>query len=74
MLTSCAIAESPSVRKDLLTTKALTDWEFITATQTALDSVCLAGSDGVITIVGKPTGYLATKIAYENYQLREAAR
>ena len=34
----------------------------------------LERSDGVITIVGKPTGYLATKIAYENYQLREAAR
>jgi Domain of Unknown Function (DUF1080) len=69
LLGSCAQAETPSSRKDLLTDKTLADWEFITATPTALDAVCVPGPDGVLAIAGKPIGYLATKATYENYQL-----
>lgn len=67
-LTSIALADTPDKSVNLLTDKTLVDWEFVTATPTALDVVCKPGADGVVAVVGKPTGYLATKISYENYR------
>lgn len=69
LLSSCSQAGTSGNLTDLLTAKSLTDWELITATPTAIDAVCTPGADGVLAIVGKPTGYLATKAVYENYQL-----
>ncbi|MES2922412.1 MAG: DUF1080 domain-containing protein [Verrucomicrobiota bacterium] len=69
LLGSCAKAETPSSQQDLLGAKALADWEFISATPTAIDTVCVPGADGELAIPGKPAGNLATRTTYENYQL-----
>jgi len=64
-----AKAETSGSPQDLLTDKTRADWEFISATPTALDAVCVPGTDGEFAIVGKSVGYLATKVPHENYQL-----
>ena len=68
-VTVLAQAETPSKTIDLLAEKSLSAWEFVTATPTEIGTVATFGADGTLAIVGKPVGYLATKTAYENYQL-----
>ncbi len=59
-------AEQPT---DAISGKNLADWDFTTATPTEPASVCIPGADGVLSITGKPVGYIATKASHENYQL-----
>ncbi|MEO5713244.1 MAG: DUF1080 domain-containing protein [Luteolibacter sp.] len=69
LLASIALT-SPLVRaEELLSKQTLSNWEFITATPADINTVCTAGDDGVLAIVGKPVGYLVTKADHENYQL-----
>lgn len=62
-------AQDPGKPADAVSAINLADWEFITATPTELRSVCVPGGDGVLSIMGKPVGYIATKASRENYQL-----
>lgn len=53
----------------LLTQASLDSWEFVTAKPANVGSVCKVGANGVISIVGKPVGYLATRQSYGSYSL-----
>lgn len=47
----------------------LAGWEFITTPAVALSAVCRQQPDGVISLAGKPVGYLTTTASYDNYRL-----
>lgn len=64
-----AAPTTPAKPADLLADASLPAWDFVTATPTPLASIATLGADGTLAIVGKPVGYLATKISHENYQL-----
>ncbi len=53
----------------LLTSPDFAGWEFVTTPAVALTSVATLSPDGVLTLTGKPTGYLATTTVHENYRL-----
>ncbi len=66
---SCHAGE-PTAAVRLLTGADLSGWELITQQNSPLPSVCELHADGVLSVVGKPVGYLQTKNSYENYRLR----
>jgi hypothetical protein len=68
LLTLSACADTSSKSVALLESKDLAGWEFTTATPTDLTSVCHLGTDGVLSVDGKPVGFIATKASYENYR------
>jgi hypothetical protein len=47
----------------------LTGWEFVAVPAMAITTVCTVRPDGVITVTGKPVGFLATTASYHDYQL-----
>jgi hypothetical protein len=49
--------------------KDFSAFELITTPAATLPEVLSAGPDGVITVAGKPAGYVATRAAYTNYRL-----
>jgi hypothetical protein len=64
-----ARAETPRQAVSLLGLNDLTAWVFVSASSGNLSAACKQNPDGSLAVLGKPVGYLATKIAYENYQL-----
>jgi hypothetical protein len=69
LLAAVTRAAPPAPAIDLLGDRSLAAWEFISATPTTLASVCTLSPEATLSIVGKPVGYLATKISHQNYQL-----
>lgn len=67
-LTFIARADTPDKPVDLLADKSSAAWEFVTTTPMSVDAIYKPGADGVVAVIGKPIGYLATKISYENYR------
>ncbi|MEO5763659.1 MAG: DUF1080 domain-containing protein [Vicinamibacteria bacterium] len=53
---------------DLFPKGSLADWEYVAGLPTDIAQVA-AVSDGVVTVAGKPSGYLATRTAYTAYVL-----
>jgi Domain of Unknown Function (DUF1080) len=49
--------------------KDFTKWELVSNPSGAIDSVCKIENDSVLTVAGKPIGYLATIDSFENYKL-----
>lgn len=68
-LSSACHAQTASKAVDLLKDKELSAWEFVTTPATDVSAVCQLGADGVLAVVGKPVGFLATKASHENYRL-----
>jgi hypothetical protein len=63
-------AEAPAKSVELFNGQDLAGWEYITPDKTAtLATVCTVQPDGVLAVVGKPVGYLASKGSYGNYRL-----
>ncbi len=54
---------------DLFNGRDFTGWEFVSAPPADIATVCQLRPDGVVAAAGQPTGFLATKAAYENYEL-----
>ncbi|WP_158277605.1 DUF1080 domain-containing protein [Opitutus sp. ER46] len=54
---------------DLFPRGDLSAWEYVTVPAAPIATVCRAGADGVISVTGKPVGYLATRKSYDNYRL-----
>jgi hypothetical protein len=47
----------------------LTGWELVTTTPADLQSVCKIELNNILSVAGKPIGYLATIGSYRNYKL-----
>ena len=62
-------AESATQPEDLFAGDGFPALEYVVSPATPLASVCTRQADGVIAVVGKPVGYLATKSTYSNYRL-----
>ncbi|MEI6178809.1 MAG: DUF1080 domain-containing protein [Verrucomicrobiota bacterium] len=69
LITLGAKGDNLGTAKEFLSAESLGDWEFISSTPTAMSAICIPGGDGILSIAGKPIGYLATKTSRENYQL-----
>jgi Domain of Unknown Function (DUF1080) len=54
---------------ELFNGKDLTGWELVASPAADLAVVCHVTADGVMAVVGKPVGYLATAGTYQNYRL-----
>jgi len=54
---------------NLLSHADLSDWQLVTTPSAKLAEVCSPRPDGSLAVAGTPSGYLATKASYENYQL-----
>jgi hypothetical protein len=54
---------------ELFNGKDLTGWELVASRAADLAVVCHVTADGVMAVVGKPVGYLATAGTYQNYRL-----
>ncbi|HEX2852414.1 MAG TPA: DUF1080 domain-containing protein [Opitutaceae bacterium] len=61
-------ADAPSVHAVLLPS-SLAGWKYVTPANEGIESVCRVKPDGVIAVTGKPNGYIATELGYENYNL-----
>jgi len=61
--------QSSSKTKVLWKSKDFTTWELISNPAAAIDSVCKIEADSVLSVVGKPIGYLAIIDSFENYKL-----
>jgi len=57
-----------STRADLFNGKDLTGWEYIAGAPADILQVATI-KDGVISVAGKPSGYIATVVAYADYTL-----
>ncbi|MEO8617463.1 MAG: DUF1080 domain-containing protein [Luteolibacter sp.] len=66
---SVSSADIPPKPVVLLSDQVLAAWEFIAATPMEIGKVCVACDGGILSIAGKPTGYLVTKEPHENYHL-----
>lgn len=62
-------ADAPLKMETLLTSANLETWEFVTAKPESTANVCKTSADGVISIAGKPIGYLATRKTYRSYSM-----
>lgn len=60
--------ELSNAKKNLLPI-SLETWEYVTAKPASIARVCKTGEDGVISITGKPIGYLTTRVSYQSYKL-----
>ncbi len=69
LLAAFARAESPKKTVELFNGHDLAGWEYVTVPAADIKTVCTVGADGVIAVVGKPVGFIATAASYENYQL-----
>jgi hypothetical protein len=64
-----AHAQSPSAPADLFNGKDLTGWSLVTSKGADIATVCHVTPDGVMTVAGKPIGYLLADGTYSNYKL-----
>jgi len=62
-------AESPKHPIALLDGQDLAGWELVATPATDPAAVCHYNTEGALAVAGKPVGFLATKISYENYRL-----
>lgn len=69
LVASAGAAEAPREKHLLLAAEALPGWQCVNPEHTPFAQVATLRPDGVLAISGKPTGYLATTAAYENYLL-----
>ena len=53
----------------LLDAGSIKDFELVTTPASTMDKVLVPGPDGVITVAGNPSGYVATRATYTNYRL-----
>ena len=64
-----AVSISVSQIQILWNGKDLANWKIISASMVDMDSVCNIKPEGVLSLAGKPIGYLATIDTFENYKL-----
>jgi hypothetical protein len=62
-------ADEPATAVRLLNGADLSGWELITPQNSTLSTVCELHANRVLSVAGKPVGYLQTKESYENYRL-----
>lgn len=62
-------AGTPQRPGDLLNGKDLAAWTLVAVPSVAAGVACRFNTDGSLAIAGKPVGFLATTVSYENYQL-----
>jgi hypothetical protein len=62
-------AAARSAPVDLFNGKDLTGWSFVNAMGEPIDHVATVTAQGVLAVVGKPTGYLLAPGVYSNYRL-----
>jgi hypothetical protein len=62
-------ADPPATATDLFNGRDLTGWEYVTTPAADIKTVCAVKPDGIVAVIGKPVGYLATTANYENYRL-----
>jgi hypothetical protein len=62
-------ARSPATAMDLFNGKDLAGWSLVTSQNADIASVCHVTADGVMTVAGKPIGYLLAAGTYSNYKL-----
>jgi hypothetical protein len=67
-LSSGGAAETPS-KPVVLFRGDFTGWEYFSPSTNRIDEICRVDANDVISIAGKPNGYIATTHAYENYVL-----
>jgi hypothetical protein len=61
--------ESPNQAVPLFNDAPLAEWELISPEPAKIEATCAINSAGVLTVTGKPTGYLQTTRAYRNFRL-----
>jgi len=69
LLSTAVFADTPAKAVDFWNGKDLTGWEFVTSPTADIKTVCTVTTDGVLAVIGKPTGYIQTTASYENYRL-----
>jgi hypothetical protein len=62
-------AQTPPGPIDLFNGKDLTGWSLVTSQGANIAVVCSVTADGVMTVVGKPVGYLLAPGIYSDYKL-----
>jgi hypothetical protein len=66
---SLASAETPMQPVTFPNGTDLSGWAYVTTPAADIKSACTLKPDGVVAVIGKPVGYLATTASYQNYRL-----
>ena len=69
MFAAVTRAESPKTTVELFNGKDLAGWEYVTSPAADIATVCAVKPDGILAVAGKPVGFLATTVSYEDYHL-----
>jgi len=65
----CLFLPALATGGELFDGRTLTGWELVATPQAKIEEVCRYNPDGSLTVLGRPSGYLATAATYTNYRL-----